>query len=373
MGFGVAAEAVRKAASPIAVAGWRKGGVGAAIGVARERLFGGASLASTSRHAGPGEKPSSPSPASDGSKRTPALLSDDGLGDGGGDNAGGRNGAGSAAAAAAAAAVAAGVAYSALCPALDGADDRVPFSAAADASRPRERQPQQRRFDSDRGLLEETGGGEAETAGSGDRQRVALSPPLLQQEGSRVTRDGSDSLLPGDEASDRRRGVRPGLQQREQRAAGEMSVGRNAERSIGGAAAAGAGAGARSNAQVRETAVRGVVVAAAPPPRTPNAMGAFGGVALDPAVARSEGTRLASLAVAERDSVPEGGEGGGDNFGPGSGRKRMTRKRQRNGTAAFTSAEDKALRELLTEAIKTGKGGAALRALRLMVRIRPDN
>ncbi|CAM9412051.1 unnamed protein product, partial [Hapterophycus canaliculatus] len=330
LGFGFAAEAVRNAASPLAVGGWRK----AAIGVARERLFGGASLASSGPATGSGEKSasaSSQSPAGDGSERAPALSRDDRLGEGGSDESEGRRGAGAAAAAAtaAAAAVAAGVAYSALCPALDGADGRLPFSTAPDPSSPPEQQPQQRRFDADRGLLETAGGREAKTAGLEDERNAAGEARAVSD--TRTTNNGA------------------------------------------AAATATARAEVRNDARLRETAGRGMVGAAAaavaaPPPSNVSTVGARGGVVLDGAAARPGSRRAATVsAPPERASAARAGrDSGGDNLGGGGG-KRVTRKRQRNGVAAFTSAEDRALRELLTGAIKTGKGGAALRALRLMV------
>ncbi|CAM9388927.1 unnamed protein product [Scytosiphon promiscuus] len=133
-----------------------------------------------------------------------------------------------------------------------------------------------------------------------------------------------------------------------------------------------AAADARNIADARETAVRGGVLAAAsaavPPTTQARARDVYGGVGVDAAGVRSEDERVSTLAAPpERDLAPPTGRGSGGGSSGGGGGKRGTRKRQRNGAAAFTSAEDKALRELLTGAIKTGKGGAALRALRLMV------
>ncbi|CAN0403853.1 unnamed protein product [Ectocarpus fasciculatus] len=338
--LGFAAEVPRLAGGQIKTRCW-KGGPTSSSEVQRTGLFEWGMVAtstswrlgssSTTKRAGGNDTtPSNPDTWRNRSERPPAVSSD----------TDGSSGAVTAAAAAAAAA------YSALCPALHGADYGWSFPAGAEPPPTQQQQEGRER----------------------ERERI---PPV---------------------------GRRRGATEAERKAPGRgMALAADA---TGVAAAADSPAGAHAVTAVltvegdgpeelsgRRVAAPGAAPPPPPPPpgRAGAATGAFGGVRFDAAASAerssSGGDLTAGAGRVDPDEVRRAtvntgggrsggsGSGGGGTGGGGSGGgKRAARKRPRGGgVATFESAEDKALRQMLLEATKSGRGGVALRALRLMV------
>ncbi|CAM9451662.1 unnamed protein product, partial [Ectocarpus sp. 8 AP-2014] len=248
---------------------------------------------------------------------------------------------GSGAAATAAAAAEAAAAYSALCPALHG----WPFPEVVEPPPPQQQEGRERERERKRDR----------PAPAGRRRGVAEVDTKAPGRGTALTADATGVASAADS---------PGA-----RAATAVLI-------VEG--------GGQEELSGRRVAAPGAATIRPPPSRAGAATGAFGGVRFDVAASAEggsggvtggagrvdpdEGRRATVSTGGGRAGGSGSGGGGGGTRGGGSGGKRATRKRPRGGgVATFESAEDRALRQLLLEATKSGRGGVALRALRLMV------